>query len=330
MTSYPSSPEATYAQEEAIDEAVFGATFSLSESDEDMPPESSLGHVPDEALVVILSMIANVRGIACLSRVCRTCSIVLKNELVWAHHVVNVAPWMLPAFAPHLDKWLPAWRLVSKVIVPRSHQLLAEMKRQAPDLPVELAWRFDKELKGDGVEIVGHGQSVKRVDGAEEELVVLGDSPLPRTDDDPYLEVILDERIEDLSQDNLNDFGIGVTAQPPSDIGELGAVAGEVPLSWVVDFTRSSVVLSVNNMEAAKGYGANATDLFTGARVGLSVTKDGCLELFINGKLRERLAPPENERVPSGVELFPVLDLYGCTSQLSRSDARRPNADTGY
>lgn len=39
--------------------------------------------------------------------------------------------------------------------------------------------------------------------------------------------------------DQINDFGFGVTASDPEELDELGAVADEVPRSWVVDFTQS-------------------------------------------------------------------------------------------
>jgi len=299
----------------------------------ELPPplllvEEALRQVPEEAGFQILSFIVEVKGIPCLARVNRGFSALMKSELVWARRSVHIAPGMVPGLAPHLAMWLPAWRLASKIVIPRSQQLIAELAREAPDLPVEFAWRFDRELKGIGVEVIHHGRSVKRVAGADEELVVLGDAPLFQTvPENPYLEVVFDDRSIDVAKDDLNDFGIGVTAQPPTAIEELGSVAGEVPLSWVVDFTRSSVVLSVNNMEAAKGCGVSAKDIHQGSRVGLRVTAIGTFEIYLDGLLRESLAPNECERVPPGVHLFPVLDLYGCTAQLSRTYAERPTPD---
>lgn len=292
------------------------------------------GQLPDEAWLLILSLVADVSRIGSLSRVARGFPTLLQSEMVWANRPVRIPPAVIAGLAPQLSTWLPAWRLVSKLIIPRSVQLKAELKKQMPDLPVEVAWRFDYQLKGEGVEVVNHGRSVRRLPGAEEELVVLGDAPLSQTVGCvegepylllPYLEVTLDDRSASECGDGLNDFGIGITARPPSaeDITNL-AVADEVPLSWVVDFTKSFIVLSVNNREAAKGLSVKGDDLNEGDRVGLRVTAAGTLEVYINGKQRDHLTPDASECVPRGVELFPVLDLYGCTAQLSRTDAERP------
>jgi len=208
--------------------------------------------------------------------------------------------------------------------VPRSSQLLAEVALRAPELPIEVAWRFDRHLKGDGVEVLLSGLAARRI--SDEELVVLGDAPLPcGPGRQPYLEVRLDERSEQgaADGDGLNDFGLGVTACDPEELREIGSVADEVPKSWVVDFTQSSVVLSVNNHNAAKGRGVSAAELRQGDRVGLRVMPDA-IEVFVNGALRERLKPCPEERVPEGVSLFPVLDLYGLSTQISRTDADGP------
>merc|ERR1719235_820835 len=105
---------------------------------------------------------------------------------------------------------------------------------------------------------------------------------------------------------------------------EIGAVACEVPSSWVVDFSLSSVTLTVNNIEVAKSRKVFAGDLGEGDRVGLRVTEGGSIEIFFNGKFRDCLVPPPACCVSSNVELFPVLDLYGCTAQLSRTLAEMP------
>jgi len=286
------------------------------------------GGLPDEAWEIVFSLIVDLPRIGSFARVTRGFSQLLKSPMVWAHRAVEVPFGMISGLAPQLDTWLPAWRQASKLVVPRSKQLLAKLSKDVPELPIEVAWRFDARLNGDGVEVINFGWSVKRVADAEEEFVVLGDAPLTQTVSatglPPYLEVILDDRSADSAGDILNDFGIGVTAQPPSDIDELGSVADEVPLSWVVDFTKHSVVLSINNKEAAKGYGVSGEVLREGDRVGLRVTAAGTIEIFINGKLHEHLVPLPSECVPPGVDLFPVLDLYGCTARLSRTNAYEP------
>lgn len=282
------------------------------------------GGVPEEVWTSVMQFAAEVRAIGWLSAVCLAAEQAIHSQEVWRGRTVRVSASALSGFAPALGTWLLAWRSVNKLVVPRSSQVLAELSRRAPELPVEVAWRFDTHLKGDGVEVLSAGRSVRRV--ANEELVVMGDAAIPCGPGRPaYLEVRLDERISqvDGAADELNDFGLGVTRCDPEELRELGAVAGEVPQSWVVDFTQTSVVLSVNNHEAAKGCGASAEDLREGDRVGLRFMADA-IEVFINGVMRERLKPDAEERVPRGVGLYAVLDLYGLTTQISRTDAEAP------
>lgn len=283
------------------------------------------GKLPEEAWSIILSDIIEVPLIGRLSCLARGFPEVVQSAQVWQGRPVHIHPEVLLAFAPKLGVWLPAWSSASKLVLPRSSQLLAEVSRRAPHIPVEIAWRFDQQLKGQGVEVIKSGSAARRIE--DEELVVLGDAPLPAGDGRmPYLEVCLDVRGEALSSDDVNDFGLGVTACDPQEFRELqlGSVADEVPRSWVVDFTQSSVVLSVNNQEAAKGFDISASTLMEGDRVGLRITPEA-VEVFINGLLRQHLVPAPEERVPTDVGLFPVLDLYGCTVQLSRTWAEVPS-----
>jgi len=282
----------------------------------------------DDAWLNILSLVVEVKNIGSLISVDRRLSTLLKSELVWARRPVQLSHAYLPHFVPQLDTWLEAWRLASRLVVPKSTQLISKVKKQNPNLPLEIAWRFDRELKGAGVEVINRGRSVKRVAGSEEELVVIGDAPLPQTIGGqdgipPYLEILLDNRRCENAGDGLNDFGMGVTIRQPSK-AEVCAVADEVPFSWVVDFTKYSVMLSVNNVEAAKGRQVSGEDLREGDRVGLRFTAKGSIEIYINGQLRDHIIPSENDRVPEAAELFPVFDLYGCTAQLSRMYADSP------
>jgi len=256
-----------------------------------------------------------------LARISQGFPELVRSRSVWSGRPVRVPPMLMAQLAPRLSKWLDAWQLSTKLVVPHSNQLLTEVARRAPGLPVEVSWRFDRHMKGTGVEILRHGVTARRT--SDEELVVLGDAPLRMASGlAPYLEVQLDERGESIG-DGLNDFGFGVTASHPGEIQELGCVADEVPRSWVVDFTECSVVLSANNHEAAKGRRVTAQDLLQGHRVGLRLADDA-VEVFINGQLRERLVPSPEDSIPLGVSLFPVFDLYGCTTQISRSDAEEP------
>mmetsp|Transcript_58391 Transcript_58391/g.125473 ORF Transcript_58391/g.125473 Transcript_58391/m.125473 type:complete len:512 (+) Transcript_58391:242-1777(+) len=280
-----------------------------------------LGCLPEEVWGKVLSDVVEVSSIGCLARIARGFPEALRSNDVWSGRPVAIPPGAVQKLAPRLGSWLPVWRGASKLILPRSSQLIAEVTRRVPDLPIEVAWRFDPHLKGDGVEVIDHGRVVRRI--ADEELVVLGDAPLPSAPGRaPYFEVCLDER-SDATGDDLNDFGLGVTACDPEEIRELGAVADEIPRSWVVDFTQSSVVLSINNHEAAKGRSISTKDLREGDFVGLRMTPDA-VELYINGVLCESLVPAFEEQLPEGNQLFPVLDLYGCTVQISRTDAEAP------
>jgi hypothetical protein len=303
---------------------------SFFSEDEDVMEIASLTlhHLPEEVWINFVSLMIEVAGIGLLARVARGVSSILKSELVWENRQVVVSPASVVHLAPMLSSWLPAWKLANKLVVPRSSQLLSELSRQAPEIPIEVAWRFDQMFKGNGVEVINSGRTVKRLQGAEEELVVLGDAPLPQTiptdghgDRCPFFEVTLEDRSVE-SEDTVNDFGIGITACPPCDMEELGAVADEVPSSWVIDFAKSSVMLSINNSEVAKA--CHVSYLKEGDRVALRITAIGSIEIFINGILHEHFIPPNEKRVPRGVALYPVLDLYGCTMQLSRTDAEEP------
>eukprot|EP00421_Protoceratium_reticulatum_P041305 CAMPEP_0168456028 /NCGR_PEP_ID=MMETSP0228-20121227/51070_1 /TAXON_ID=133427 /ORGANISM="Protoceratium reticulatum, Strain CCCM 535 (=CCMP 1889)" /LENGTH=437 /DNA_ID=CAMNT_0008470923 /DNA_START=1 /DNA_END=1314 /DNA_ORIENTATION=- len=302
------------------------SSFALEPAMEEEPSPAQASRpqlMPEELWAGTLALAAEAMDIGRLSAVARGFPEVMRSEAVWRAKAVRIPPGALPELAPRLAAWLQVWRTCAKLVLPRSSQLLAEVARRAPAMPVEVAWRFDQHLKGEGVEVLCHGRTVRKT--ADEELVVLGDAALPVPEKGgraPYLEVRLDERGEDMG-DSLNDFGFGVTASDPEDIHELGAVADEVPRSWVVDFTQNSVVLSVNNHEAAKGRSVCAKNLHQGDRVGLRI-QSAAIEVFINGVLRERLVPPPEDRIPEGGGLFPVIDLYGRTVQLSRTDAEEP------
>jgi len=208
--------------------------------------------------------------------------------------------------------------------VPQSKQLLGELAQLLPCMPLEVAWRFDRCAAGEGLEVIRSGASVRRV--AEDDVVVLGDAPvvvLPGRP--PYIEVRLEEFEEGPGGDGVNEFGIGFTACNPEELEELGAVAAEVPNSWVVDFTRTMVCLSVDNCEEARGYRACSTSLARGDRVGLRVSpEDDAIEVFVNGHLRDRLRPSDGRRVPPSARLFPVLDLFGRATRVMRTGAEKP------
>lgn len=289
-------------------------------------PHQWPGLLPEEVWTAVLGFSVDLPSLSRFSRVGRGFPELLASRSVWEGRPVCVPPGLLRGLAPRLDSCLTTWQACSRLIIPRSTQLLKEISIRAPGLRVEVAWRFDQHMKGDGVEIHKHGLTARRT--SDDELVVLGDAALTTPDGKaPFLEVSLDERGESIG-DDLNDFGFGVTACDPEEIGELGAVADEVPRSWVVDFTKASVVLSVNNHEAAKGMRVTSDDLQQGDRVGIRLVP-GAVEVFINGVMRERLVPNAEDSVPLDAGLYPVIDLYGRTVQVSRTEAEEPRPDRG-
>lgn len=282
------------------------------------------GSLPLEVWTSILSLVLEFQEVHRVLATNQAMREVVMHQRSWENRVVRVTPGCLPRLAPKLSSWLVAWQRCAKLVVPRCSQLCMEVARQAPQIQVEVAWRFDEHLKGRGIEVINGGRTVRRV--APEELVVLGDAALPCSPNRlPYLEVQLDEWDPAPSAEILNDFGFGVTSCDPEEIGELGQVADEIPSSWVVDFTQSTVSLSINNREAAKSRCLCAHHLHKGDRVGLLITPEA-FEIYINGSLRDRLMSRRaEERVPANTRLFPVLDLYGRTLQISRTDAEGPS-----
>jgi hypothetical protein len=262
--------------------------------------------------------------IALVSAICRHSWLAAQCPTVWAGKRIRIHPRMLQSLAPVLNKWLHAWVLVDRLVVPQSQQLLAELEGIAPSLPVEVAWRFHEHLHGQGVQLLEGGTVARRT--GKDDLVVIGDAPLRAPEGrQQYFEVVLDERGDDFG-DGLNDFGIGVTACPPTRIKRLGAVADEVPRSWIVDFTRNSVILAVNNESVAQGYGVSSEDFKDGDRVGLLLGHDR-VEVFLNGASQERFDLETQHTIPSATPLFPVLDMYGRAARISCSDADAPDAD---
>jgi len=287
---------------------------------EDISESPAVG-LPDEVWDLVISNLANVAAVPSLSRVSQTFGRAVKIDQAWRGQEVHISPKALEKFAPWLSTWLPVWRLCSAIVVPNSRQLLAQIAQLSPRLNnVELSWRFHSQLHGAGVAVIDHGLAACRV--SDSELVVVGDSSIRCLPGGlgPYFEVCLDKRGEDIG-DGANDFGLGVTRCVPDEIDaeDMASVAVEVPRSWVVDFTRTSVSLSVNDQEAASGNKLTSADLQEGDRVGLCFVPNGPILLFVNGILRETFSPMPDVCVPPCVQLYPVVDLCGRSVQISRS-----------
>jgi len=283
---------------------------------------ASLASLPDDTLSCVFGFAVALGDVASLAACHREAPALLRRPATWAGSIVRIEPKFLATFAPHLSAWLPSWRDVSRLVVPRSEQTLARLAKHAPEVPVDIAWRFDDVLRGSGVEVSGAGTTVRRI--GEEELVVIGDAPLSRFGGRaPYFEVLLEDRSEEVG-DGLNDFGIGVTVCRP-EAEDIGDVADELAESWVVDFTKGSVVLSIDNEHACKSEDLSAEELKEGDRVGIRVLPDS-LEVFVNGIARLRFAPEPNQFIELGAELYPVIDMYGRSVQISlcSADASTP------
>eukprot|EP00928_Gymnodinium_smaydae_P004625 TRINITY_DN11571_c0_g1_i1.p1 TRINITY_DN11571_c0_g1~~TRINITY_DN11571_c0_g1_i1.p1 ORF type:complete len:411 (+),score=60.22 TRINITY_DN11571_c0_g1_i1:291-1523(+) len=290
---------------------------------------SGCGTLPDVVLCHILAVAVEVKSIATISRVARGFRQAVRAPTVWSGRRVHIPPQVLEKFAPWLQSWLRTWKFASKLVVPNSAQLLAEVTRCSPALLVEVAWRFSSRWKASGVEVLYRGNTVQRT--ADDELVVIGDASFVAVGGggdgqeggrEPYVEVRIDERPS--GQVELNDMGIGFTMSDPDELQEMCAVADEIPSSWVVDFTQSLVLLSVNNREVARGRDISAADLHEGDRVGLRLARTGALEVYINGDLRQSILPEPEDRVPIGAVLYPLFDLYGLTARLSCTGAEEP------
>jgi len=273
----------------------------------------------------ILTCIADVRLLPIISLLAHGFPEAMKNTAVWRNRVVRTSPQGMYLLAPNLKSWCCSWRLASKMVIPRSNQLITAISQQLPNMILDFAWRFDEHMKGDGVEVLNNGLSVRRT--GDEHLVVLGDAPLlaDTAGTGQYLEVVLDIRGE-LLGDGLNDFGLGFTACDPTHMlqDDLGEVADDVPHCWVVDFTSYSVVLNVNNYVTACGTKISGATLKEGDRVGIRAAADGAIEVYLNGALCQRLVPPQADRPPVGVALYPVLDLYGRSVQITRTKNDMP------
>lgn len=294
----------------------FGAQWrKAATGDASLHADCLLLACPDEVLTRVLGFIADVPRIGALAAVCPRLGAALRSPEVWQGSEVRL-PNALTALAPQLHRWLPAWRSCERLLVPKSAQLLRELETQAPEIPVEVLWRFSSAVKGEGVEVRNSGRSVRRCAG--DDLVVIGDAPLIRAPNKPlYLEVSLDDRGEEAG-DGVNDFGMGVTPSPPEELEDLGDVADEVPDAWVVNFTASSIVVVADNQEVVRGSELCSQDLSEGDVVGVAFL-EGAIQVYLNGQRRANLELPKNARVPVEKELFPVFDLCGRAAQLSRT-----------
>lgn len=239
-----------------------------------------------------------------------------KSPLTWQGIPVSLPP-SAPLYEEEITNLLGAWTQAKKIVMPRCSDLFAEVLDVCPDVPTEIAWRFDPSLKGSGVQVRDHGKTACKIN--EDKVVVLGDAPVRNS----YFEIVLDERDDDTDWDNPNDFGLGVTSSR-TKAGEhmkKVEVAGEVPHSWVVDFSKRSIFLVINNEHAAQYDMFGAEDISKGDRVGLFL-EPNAIYVYVNGIQEACLQVPEHAKI-DGI-LYPVFDLYGRTKRMTRSVASHP------
>jgi len=226
----------------------------------------SLAFLPEELIAKIINLILEDYRSITLASTSSTLHQLLHQKFLWEGAEVFIPPWSLRSFAPHLHRWQSTWSAAKKMIVPSSNQLLVALSNSPYKLPYDIAWRFDKYVMGEGIEVHNHGTTIKRIAG--EMVVALGDAPLVVNENNyAYLEVRIEAMDDGPGGDGVNDFGIGVTQS--DEMFELGSVAAEIPGAWVVDFTTSGVCLSVDNMEEGRGTGASSRGLHVGDVVGI-------------------------------------------------------------
>merc|ERR1740138_243471 len=109
----------------------------------------------------ILSYLADLRTLPRLASIGRIFPERVKSKTTWHGLAMRICPKTLPSFAPHLDKWLPALRSASKLLVPRSQQLLAKLSESLPAGNIEVFWRFHRYFKGSGIKGINSGLTVQ-------------------------------------------------------------------------------------------------------------------------------------------------------------------------
>jgi hypothetical protein len=273
-------------------------------------------YLPHTTLCQIMKNIMTTKMLGSLLCVNEAFADAAKSPLTWQGIPVSL-PLSAGLYVEEIVQVCSAWTQASKIVMPRCSDLFAEFLDACPDVPLEVAWRFDSRLKGSGVTVKNHGKTACRTH--DDKVVVLGDAPIRNN----YFEIVLDERDDDISWENPNDFGLGVTASRTKAREQMNTVevAGEVPHSWVVDFSKSSIFLVINNEQAGQYEFFGAEDILKGDRVGL-LLEPLRIRVYVNGIQEAILKVPET--APIEGLLYPVFDLYGRTKQMTRSVASLP------
>lgn len=279
-------------------------------------------YLPHDALCQVIQNIATTKMLPSLLSASHAFHEATRSPQTWQGIPVSLPPAAAFYRGRHIPKYVAMWQQAEKIMMPRCSKLSAEFRETCPDVPREFIWRFDSRLKGCGVTVKNNGKTACRTD--DDKVVVLGDAPIRNS----YLEVFLDERDEDMSWENQpNDFGLGVTSSHQTACEELKQgnleVAGEFPHSWVVDFSKNSIFLVINNENVARHELFGAADIHKGDRVGLKLERH-LIRVYVNGKQEATLTVPDHAPIEPMGTLYPVFDLYGRTKQMTYSEASSP------
>lgn len=277
-------------------------------------------YLPHTTLCQVLNNVATAKMLGSLICVSHTFEEAVRSPQTWQGLVISLPPEILN-YSATIEKQVAMWSEAKKIVIPRCSSLFLELSHTCPEVLVENAWRFDQRLKGSGVTVKNYGKTACRTDS--DKVVVLGDAPVRKR----YFEIILDERDDDMGWENPNDFGLGVTSSQRKAREQMKSVevAGEIPHSWVVDFSKSSIFLVINNEQAAQYDLFGAQDIRKGDRVGL-LLEPHWIRVYVNGIQEASLKVPDHAPIEEGI-LYPVFDLYGRTKQMTYTMASGPVED---
>eukprot|EP00746_Dinoflagellata_sp_MGD_P015923 gnl/MRDRNA2_/MRDRNA2_135622_c0_seq1.p1 gnl/MRDRNA2_/MRDRNA2_135622_c0~~gnl/MRDRNA2_/MRDRNA2_135622_c0_seq1.p1 ORF type:complete len:476 (+),score=85.62 gnl/MRDRNA2_/MRDRNA2_135622_c0_seq1:83-1510(+) len=273
-------------------------------------------YLPHATLCHTLNNIMTTSNFGSICLVSHSFADVAKSVLTWHRLPVSLPP-SADMYREDIAKQCSMWVQAKKIEMPRCSDLYAELLDVCPDVPLEILWRFNRRLSGSGIAVKNHGQTVCKT--GENKVVMLADAPVQKS----YFEVILDEIDHDVSWENPNDFGLGVTSSLVTARKQMHCydVADEVPNSWVVDFSRSSVFLVINNEQVAHYEFYGSVNLVKGDRVGLML-EPHAISVYVNDIQEVCLKVPESAPV-QGI-LYPIFDLHGRTKQMTRSHVVHP------
>lgn len=178
---------------------------------------------------------------------------------------------------------------------------------------------FHATKHGRFVTLSSDGLYAKHVAPFEDDMFggVLGNIPLVKEPSGHYFEV----KIEEATTGMPDGLAIGVTTVNPTTLKHVPEILDGLGQAWLVGF--DGIMYDANDFSEVDWY---PSELRIGDRVGVLVTPEGQLQIFVNGKWR--LDGPKN--VDISRPLFLALDLIGNTEAVSLvPQARCPAAAGG-